>query len=234
LLQVHRQVDAFVCYGPAVAQRLREKVRVPPHKVKVVPHPADQEFWRPRAMPRERLIASAGMAHRDYPTLVEAARGLDAEVRIAAFSPWVNPRSRTPGMEPPPNVSFTRLSPRELRDLYGRSLFVVVPLTENFGQSGSLVIYESMAMGKAVVTAATAGEKAMGLVEENGTGRYYPPGDVARLREVIKDLLARPEEAERMGEAARKRVESSLNLDRYLDEMAAVILSAASKPGRQV
>lgn len=218
-LRLHKQVDAFVCYGPAVATRFVENIKVPPEKVIRIKHPADHVFWKPTGQEQERLISSAGMTYRDYGTLVEAVRGLDVKVQLAAFSPWVNPKIAPPVDGVPDNVTFTRLPSDKLSDLYARSLFVVVPLRQTNSQAGSLVIYEAMAMGKAVIATATRGEKALDLVKEGETGLFYNPGDAEGLRKAIQRLLDSPDEAKRMGEAGRLIVEQGLNLDQYLDDM---------------
>ena len=224
MFNLPRHVNYFVCYGPAVARRLVEIVGVPEEQVKLVKHPADHHWWKPSGNPPERLISSAGMLVRDYGALAQAVRDLDVQVRIAAYSPWVDP-AKQPAGGAPDNVSFTRLPQNELRDLYDRSMFVVVPLRPTSGQGGSLVVYESMAMGKAVIVAKTEGEQALHLVTEGETGYYYEPGDVDGLRTAIQRLLDNPDEAKRMGEAARARVERELNMDRYVDEMTALVSS---------
>lgn len=222
-LRLHKQVDAFVCYGPAIATKFVEELKIPPEKVLRVKHPADHRFWSPANQEPEKLISSAGMTGRDYETLIEAVRGMDVNVQLAAFSPWVDPNKTPPADGVPDNVSFTRLPSDQLRELYARSLFVVVPLKQSNSQAGSLVIYEAMAMGKAVVTAATNGEKALELVRDGETGLFYEPGDVAGLRANIQRLLDNPDEAKRMGEAGRAVVEQGLNLDQYVDNMIAVV-----------
>jgi glycosyltransferase involved in cell wall biosynthesis len=227
LLRVHKQVDTFVCYGPAVAKRFIDDVKIPASKVRLVKHPADHHFWKSANVAPERLISSAGMTFRDYVTLAEAVRGLDVKVQLAAFSPWVNPKLKPPDVELPGNVTFTRLPPAKLRELYDRSLFIVVPLKQTYSQAGSLVIYEAMSMGKAVVATETHGEKALSLVREGETGMFFQPGDVKRLREIIQDLLNDPEKARRMGRAARAEVESGLNLDHYLQEMVSIVRGIA-------
>lgn len=224
-LRLDRQVDYFVCYGPLVHHRMLHEMRLPPEKVKLVKHPADHHWWKPTGQEPERLIAAAGMSDRDYVTLAEAVRGLDVQVRVAAFSPWVDPRRAPPSVPPPENVTYTRMPQSELRDLYARSMFVVVPLFPTRGQSGSLVIYESMAMGKGVVVGRTQGEMALGLVEDGVNGLFYEPGDVDGLRSAIKRLLDNPEEAKRLGEGARAIVERELNMDRYFDEIVALVES---------
>lgn len=223
-LGLHTRIDRFVCYGPAMARRLSQALSLPAGRVVTVRHAVDHRFWRPQDVAPERLIVSAGMLHRDYPTLIEAVRPLDVRLAIAAFSPWVS-RRRT-GIAPealPAHVTVTRCSYSALRQLYARALFVAVPMDNSHSQAGSLVVYEAMAMGKAVLVTATHGQRAMGVVREGDMGFYISPGDVAGWRERTEYLLAHPEEAMVMGQRARAAVEAGLNLDSFVQHMAGVV-----------
>lgn len=231
IFRLYTHIDRFLCYGAVVEERLKKWARVPEDQVKLVLHPADHHFWRPSIREPERLISSAGMYRRDYPTLVQAVRDMDVRVEIAAFSPWVKPGIRPPDVDLPGNVYFTRLPPTLLRDLYARSLFVVVPVHETASQAGSLVIYEAMSMGKAVVATGTEGQQGMSLIRDGKTGFYVKPGDVESWRKVISYLLENPQEAILMGQAARAEVEHRLNLDQYISDMAGVVRSISAARG---
>ena len=203
-LHVDSHITKFVCYGSAQSAFLTRDLRIPFEKVEVVPHAVDSLFWRPLPLPTERLITSAGLTSRDYPTLLRAIADVDVDLAIAAASPWTTSHNgKRPG-DVPANVKIVRCTPLELRDLYARSLFVVVPLPPRNSQAGSLVIYEAMAMGKAVVTTRNGGQ--VDIVEEGVTGSYVPAGDASALRQVITHLLEHPREAHSMGAKARKIV----------------------------
>ena len=60
---------------------------------------------RPSRTRPPRMICSAGLEWRDYPTLIEAVTGMDVEVRLAAASPWSKHRNETENRDLPPNVS---------------------------------------------------------------------------------------------------------------------------------
>lgn len=229
-LGLHTHIDRFVCYGPAMAQRLVEALRLPADRVVTIRHAVDHRFWRPQDVAPERLIVSAGMLHRDYPTLIEAVRSLDVNLAIAAFSPWVAKQSI--GVAPealPANVAITRCSYSGLGQLYARALFIAVPVDNRYSQAGSLVVYEAMAMGKAVVVTRTHGQHALSVVRDGETGYYVAPGDVRGWRERIEHLLAHPEEAIAMGQRARAAVEAGLNMDTYVQEMAGLVRAVAGE-----
>lgn len=225
-LGLRSHIHRFVCYGPLVAQVLQDTLRLPEGRVVTVRHGPDQRFWRPLPVTPEPLIVSAGMLRRDYPTLINAVRGLQVSLVIAAFSPWVNGAGNgVHGGKLPPNVHVTRCSPEDLRRLYGRALFVAVPLQGSRSPAGSLVVYEAMAMGKPVVITRTQGQDSLNVVEEGATGHYMAPGDVEGWRATTARLLSEPEAALRMGTRARATVEQGLNLDAYVQSMVEVVQS---------
>ena len=227
LFRVHSHIAKIICYGSAQASFLTDALGVPADKVEMVYHGADSLFWRPAPSAPERLILSAGNGARDYRTLLEAVDAdLGVEVVIAAFSPWVSGGQDYPIEQVPNNVTFARSSPEELRDLYARCLFAVVPLVPVNSQYGTLVTYEAMAMGKAVVTTANGGN--VDAVRDGETGWYVRPGDAGALRCVIARLLGDPDEAARMGRRARELVEQGLNLDAYVEKVTEITCQAAA------
>jgi len=122
----------------------------------------------------------------------------------------------------PPRVRIqTDLGQSELRGLYSRCRFVVVPLHDVDYDAGVTVLTEAMAMGKAVVVTRTRGQ--IDLIRDGEEGIYVPPGDTAALRKAITFLLENPEEAERMGRAGRKRAEERHSLDAYVARLAAIV-----------
>src|SRR5439155_1150132 len=130
-------------------------------------------------------------ARRGYGTLIEAVRGLDLVVTVAAASAWSR-NDPLPDQTLPANVVKRRLDYRGLRDLYDRSEFVVVPLQDVDFQAGSLVMYEAMAMGKAVIATRTRAHRDGDIVRDGETGLLVPPGDPGALREAIVRLHTDP------------------------------------------
>ena len=89
----------------------------------------------------------------------------------------------------------------ELGPYYERAAVVCVPSRrEGYG----VVAREAMAYGRPVVATAVGG-----LVDVNGV--LVPPGDVARLREVLEQLLADAGWRAHLGAQARKQAEEELS-----------------------
>jgi glycosyltransferase involved in cell wall biosynthesis len=228
-------MKAIINYSSAQMEIGADRLGVPREKLHHALQPVDERFWRPQETPVEELICSVGAEARDYGTLVEAVRGLDVRVELAvgttvlktgdlatdlaaALRPIVAPGR-------PPNVELRQqVDQLELRELYARSRFAVVPTEDVEFDAGVTTIAEAMAMGKAVVVSRAHGQ--VDLVREGQTGLYVPPDDPRALRVAIEHLLAHPAEAERMGRAGRALVEARLTLDRWISGVVAVTSSA--------
>jgi len=226
-------------------------------RLDLVPYQVDPAFWSPTAAEQAAMIASAGLEYRDYPVLIDAVRGLPVEVVIAAGSRWSRHRDTAHTAALPENVRVTSLDYHELRDLYARCRFVVVPLRDVENQAGVTTILEAMAMGRAVIVTLTRGQRDVvrgrrctrngpgneliggpaafgvgGDVATAETGLYVPPGDPEALRSAISYLIQHPDEAERMGLAGRRLVEQVFSLDAFVERIAFALTGAPSPSER--
>jgi glycosyltransferase involved in cell wall biosynthesis len=104
-------------------------------------------------------------------------------------------------------VAFTgHVGADELVRLYSSAeIAVTASLYEGFG----LPAAEAMACGTAVI--ATRAGALPEIVGEHGTGILVPPADPTALAAAIKRLLADKQLRQRMGDAARKRIEESFS-----------------------
>lgn len=222
-------IDTFIVYATAQQRYLQERLGVPASKVVRTSFMVDTAFWTRTHPPNEsRTICAAGLEHRDYPTLIDAVRGVDVRVVIAAASPWSRRRDTTRDEALPDNVEVARLGFVDLRKLYAESLFVVMPLDDVPFQAGITTILEAMAMGRAVICSRSAGQT--DVVVDGETGLYVPPGDPEALRQAIVALLDDPDRARRMGEAARRYVEHA-DVQRYAARLARLVRRPAADAG---
>ena len=119
------------------------------------------------------MICAVGQELRDYPTLVEAVRGLDVDVVIAAASPWSKRAGQLRRASTSRRTSTSRgFDLFDLRQLYADAAFVVVPLQETDFQAGITTILEAMSMGRAVVCTRTTGQT--DTIVDGETGRLRP------------------------------------------------------------
>jgi glycosyltransferase involved in cell wall biosynthesis len=225
---VQSDIDLFFVYSTWQKKFIEERWHVPDEQVVFTPFMVDDDFFKPDqakgGLDREALslsdkpiICSVGLEFRDYPTLLEAVKGLDVQVVIAAASPWSKRSDTTEGQEIPDNVRVRRFSQYELRDLYAMSEFVVMPLFEVNFQAGVTAILEGMAMEKAIVCSRTAGQTDVIIDQENGL--YVPPEDAKALHEAVKYLLDNPDGAKRMGKNGRSLIENQMSLKKYVERL---------------
>jgi glycosyltransferase involved in cell wall biosynthesis len=83
---------------------------------------------------------------------------------------------------------------------------------------------EAMACGRPVV-AADAGGTGELLGRDGATGVLVPPGDAAALATAVRELLADPGRRDRLGDAARRRIEAEFPLGRMIDRYEAALLA---------
>lgn len=216
--RVENKIDRVLVYSTSEEKLATDELRIPASKVVKLYYQADQEFFRPDGRAQEPgLICAAGQLLRDYDTLVTAVRDMPVRVQIAAGSPWID-HSLKPRGPLPDNVTWGKLNRFELRELYARSQLAVVPILQNHYQTGIATILEMMAMGKCVIATKTFGQT--DTIVDGVTGMYVPPGDPVALRGAIERLLANPEQASRIGQAARRFMEQEAGLDVFVRRVA--------------
>ncbi len=225
-LKLASHIDIFFPYATWQKRFIEERWNVPPERVQFTPFMVDASFFSPEkaagdgfsaAHPGRPMVCAVGLEFRDYPTLLEAVKGLDIQVVIAAASPWSKRSDTTAGQEIPDNVMVRRFSQYELRDLYAASRFVVLPLYNVNFQAGVTSILEGMAMEKAIICSRTPGQT--DVVIENETGLYVPPGNAEALRAAIVRLIENPALAEQFGKKGRQVILEQMSLDRYVERL---------------
>jgi glycosyltransferase involved in cell wall biosynthesis len=227
-------LQAVVTWSSVQRDYAIEHLGIAPEKLYLVKHYADQLFWSPRER-EEDMICSAGAEMRDYRTLLKALRGTRLRCHIAADHVRVDRlgfarrlSTDTFATMADENVTIGRKPLRELRDLYARSRFVVVPLQASDTDNGITVILEAMAMGKPVICSRTRGQ--VDVIEDGVTGIFVPVGDADALRAAMHDLWNDPDRAREMGRAARAYVEKHHTLEKFCREVKGAI--DASLEGR--
>ena len=220
-----RRTDvAYLALSSAVRAALVERLGVRPSQVTNVGYGADVSFFRPDAREHSSTfrVVSAGMASRDYRTLVAAMDGLPGELKIAADSAWFPSSLDLDGVD----LSGVELRSYggyvQLRELYASADVVVVPLQPARHACGYAVISEAMAMARPVIVTRTEG--CSDFVDDGITGWYVEPGDVDILRDRIRQVASLPDVAEEVGRRARQAI-----VERYSVEALAGRIARAAK-----
>jgi len=217
-----QNLHAVVTWSSVQRRALIDRLGFPGERVYLIRHYVDQVFYSPRPMD-EDMICAVGAEMRDYATLKQALAGTGLRCHIAADTVRIPGRFRflndrrvaigDIGVRSDANLTEGRMSLIELRQLYARSRFVVVPLLPSDTDNGVTVILEAMAMGKPVICSRTRGQ--VDVIEEGVTGLYVPVGDADALRSAILALWNDPPRAQQMGRNARAHVEKHHTLEKF-------------------
>jgi glycosyltransferase involved in cell wall biosynthesis len=226
---LQRWIDRMMIAAPLQYRFAVDTLRLPPGKVVNVPWAVDTRFWRPLpASGGGDTICAVGLELRDYATFVAALRPLEIPCHIAVGSV-----RETGGLDVgplPDQVTVGRKPITELRVLYARSRFVVVPLLPSDSDQGITTCLEAMAMAKAVICTDTVGQA--GVLEDGVNSVRVPPLDEPALRNAIEQLWNDPDLCERLGAAGRRLVEEQYGLDTVVPRIAALCREAAAERGR--
>lgn len=237
LKAVHRSIDRIILMSSAQRDFAVDRLRIPAEKIALLRWPVDEHFWRPLGG-TEDIISTVGREMRDFGTLIEALRGTEIPCHIAAGGQldvgkqdsWIGDIGGSADL--PPSVTIGPMKFAELRRLYDRSRFVVIPLYPTDTDNGTTSILEAMAMGKAVICTRVDGQR--DVIQEGHTGLFVPPRDPRALREAIEYLWSHPDEAAAMGRNGRARVERYHSLDSWITDVQNVVTEAiAAKHGVQ-
>lgn len=227
-------LQAIVTWSSVQRAYAIERLGVAPQKIFLVKHFVDDRFWSPREREADGICA-AGAEMRDYPTLLEALHGTDLRCHVATDHVRIDRfgfgrRVSAEAFAPPAGskVTIGRLPLPDLRELYARSRFVVVPLRATDTDNGVNVILEAMAMGKPVICSRTRGQ--VDVIEEGVTGLFVPVGDARAMRAAILSLWNDPGRARAMGQAARAYAVKHHALDKFCRDVKGAI--DASLEGR--
>jgi|GEM_PF-176843 len=232
LRMVHPAIDRIILMSSAQAAFATKNLHIPASKIALLRWPVDQKFWRPLGGTQE-MICSAGREMRDYATLVDALRTLDIPCHIAAGGQlsvgkddsWKEALGKDASL--PPNVTAGPMDFNDLRNLYNRSRFFVMPLLETETDNGTTSILEAMSMGKAVICSRVSGQR--DVIQEGITGIFVPPGDAGALREAIQYLWSNPDIAAEMGARAREHIERFHAYDGWVADVQRVITDAIGR-----
>ncbi|RIK29310.1 MAG: hypothetical protein DCC56_13220 [Anaerolineae bacterium] len=224
-LNLFSAMDSIIVHCASMKENLI-RLNVPAGKIQVIHFSIDQNFFAPQPYVKQEtdLIASVGETRsRNYNSLFQAAAGLPAKIEIAGYGYWYAREKNDSIKSKIPNnvIAAKRLSYDELRNLYARASFVVLPLEDLVYSAGATSTLEAGSMGRAVIAFRSKGITE--YIVDGETGILVEPGNVAGLRDAISYLLANPAEAERLGANARRRINERFRLETYVQNIANVL-----------
>jgi L-malate glycosyltransferase len=208
-----QHADSHVGISTDIVQRTREYFGFN-SPIEVIPlgiakpefRPATHEALGMSASRRYCVAVGRLVRRKDYPTLLQAFRGLEEDTSLLILG------------DGPERDNLRRMAQRlgigdrvELRGfvseeqkfqiLSNSDLFALVSLHEGFG----VVYLEAMYCGLPIIAADEGGQ--VDLLADGESGRLVPVGDVATLEQALRKLLQDKAAARCMGEANRLRFE---------------------------
>lgn len=232
---VHKQIARIIL--PPAAQRdfAVSELGVPAARLIDLPWTTDTEFWKDREPAENRaMICAAGGEMRDYPTLLKALEGLVIPCHIAGVvdsvrQDWWNAAGGDDA-NLPGNITVGTMPPAQLRALYAKSRFVVVPLKPTTSDNGITCMNEAWSMGRPVIVSDVYGHR--GAFTDGREGILVPQGDADALRTAIESLWNDPARAEQMGLAGRLLAQRSKEHRIFIDGVNRVLADAAGKAAK--
>jgi len=225
-------------FGPADRQFGIAKYGLSPEKTSIILFGVDTEFWTPgEGLPEDFVFSIGQDPGRDFDTLIRA--GVDVPIRLHTALSVVVPPARTNVLLTSGSYRHGKLTDEELRDLYRRSMAVVVPLKDVYQPTGYSVTLQAMACGKPVVLSRIRGLWAPELLNDGENCLLVEPGNPDALGKAIRRLAADPELCRRLGKAARETVERHFSVAQSAASTEALIRRGLSaryaedRPGLQ-
>jgi len=215
-------------FGEGERPIIQKRYKVPDEAVGVIPFGVDTKFWRPddnRSYNKHHYILAVGNDfQRDYNLLIEVAKLINIKIKVIT--------ERELPVDVPSNVEIIRgsyrntgLSDLQLRELYQKALFTVIPLKPSFQPSGQSVALQSMACGTPVLITKTEGLWDH-LYLRDGENIVFihsnKPDDWVRT---IDRIAANSELLKKLGAAALQYVTAHGQIERFADKIETLCLT---------
>ena len=215
------RVDGVMVLGGNQVSYIQKRWR-PRSTPRVIHHHVDTKFFAPSPDDAEDYILSVGDdVGRDFETLVAAIEGSARHIKIKTRRPVSSGLALGAGIE----VFSARISYRDLRALYARCSFVIVPLKQTINASGVSTILEAGAMGKALIVSDNSAISDYIVPDE--TCLTVPCGDVDALRDATERLSSDHVLRARLGRAARTFVTSRYANRPFAESLASTLMGYA-------
>ena len=224
-----RRIALFLAGVPSQAEFIRDFLRLPDDRIVFVDDQTDTDFFtpgQPSADKRRPTIVSGGLEKRDYRTLAAATAGLDADVKICAFSPDASKLASAFPETLPANMSAAFYDWPELRQLYRDADIVVLPLLPNNYSAGLTTMMEAMACRRPVIATHSAG-----IIDQLARERALTAvsgGDAVALNDAINQMLSDPVAAEEQAQRGFETVHRRFNKRHATAELVSILRTLAA------
>ncbi|MBW2228871.1 MAG: glycosyltransferase family 4 protein [Deltaproteobacteria bacterium] len=211
--QVAPRLSRIVTVSQASRMEIERYFGIPAKDVPVVYNGTDSDLFRPNPLVEKEVdmlfVGRTEDRKKGIGTMLEALSMLPEHVTLKIVDGRIPEAGLVPrliqkyGLEGRVKIVDRMLSVEELVEQYSTARVAIVPsFFEGFGFPAS----EAMACGLAVIANA-AGALPEVVGSDGHAGRLVPQRDARAMAAAMSDVLSDPEKTERMGRAARARVE---------------------------
>ena len=213
-------VATFICPSRFMLESMK-RARVFPERLRHVPHFVDVPDEFVPSTDSTVVFVGRLSAEKGVDTLITAvgALGGAARLEIAGTGPAHGDLEDLADRVAKGRVKFHgRLDRSSVEALMRRSACVVVP--SRWYENQPMTVLEAMAAGRPVIATGLGGLPE--LIDDGVDGRIVPPDDPKALAEVLGQVVADPETAERMGRAAREKAISQFSAERHFGQLSRI------------
>ncbi len=193
-------VDTVAVIRRGDAPMLNRRFGYPLGRCVFLPFPAPS-LSAEATCPEDDYIYSAGYAHRDWPTLIQALSNLPYRAIICPGRPVEIPADAQDRIKvrpmPPPGQG---------RRLMASAKLVVLPFLETELPSGPLILLDAMAFGKPIVASDVNGTR--DYAEDGVDALLVAPRDAEQLRERIRQAMENEGLRRKLAEGAKAKAAS--------------------------
>lgn len=220
LIPMADTVDVFFSCCSSQLEYVRDQFKISEDRTCLLLQHVDNLFFTPGPPTpgkKRPVIASVGLEKRDYATLAAAAKDLDVNVWVDAWSPNARRMAKTFPSEIPANMTYRTSKSTELVQLYRDADVVVVSMFPN-KYAGITSLVEGLACARPIVASRTIG-LADYLSPPDGI-TPVEPSDPEAMRAAIVRLLEHPEDAQAQARRGYESVDRRYDFDRSIDFVA--------------
>lgn len=225
--RLYRHVDLVTVVSSNQVDTLVRELGIPRDRIAVVPFGVDLDELADVAPSENGRVAAIGRdLGRDWPTLLDAARGSNWGVDLATRPQQVA------GLDLPDEVDLHGYVDRAryLEMLAGASV-VAVPTHAREYPTGQTVLIEAMALGKACVVTDTPAMRE--YVTDERSALMVPLHDPVAWREATDRLLADPALRSRLGHQAAQDAHDRFGAERMWATVAGLVREQLATPRRR-
>lgn len=201
----YEAVDLFLSPSQFIADLTA--TRIPKEKIRVLRNGMDTNEFHPHWEDQGYGLYFGRLSReKGIDTLLQAHTAMPFSVPLKVVG--TGPLEKTLRNAYPAAEFLGYKTGKELKDLVANSAFVVVP--SEWYENCSMVVLEAMAMGKPVIGSRIGGIPEQ--VEDGKTGFLFEMGNAEELGRKMAALATDPELRQRLGRAARKKLEREYSL----------------------